>query len=186
MTHYGILLKNLRESRRLTQEQAAEAAGISVDSWYRYEAGKGMPSDDNIPGICAALDAPWLAVCYLEARDPCGTLPPLFVRSLATAALSLAVRLNDFTDNGLRTLLKVAEDDQVSPDEEAAYQRIVRQLDQLIEAALAVKFPESIKKDRPEAGTSERLKGKNPSNIDVIITRKNAPVNPYPKKGGAK
>lgn len=186
MKHYGLLLKNLRESRRLTQEQAAEAAGISVDSWYRYESGKGMPSDDNIPGICAALDAPWLAVCYLEARDPCGTLPPLFVRSLATAALSLAVRLNDFTDTGLRTLLAVAEDDQVSPDEEAAYQRIVRQLDQLIEAALAVKFPESIKKGCPEAATPGQLKDKNLSNSTIIVTQKNAPVNPLSKKGGAK
>ena len=34
MKDYGLLLKTVRESRGMTQEQAAEAVGVSVDSWY--------------------------------------------------------------------------------------------------------------------------------------------------------
>ena len=40
MKDYGLLLKNAREARKLTQEQAAEAVGVSPDSWYAYEANK--------------------------------------------------------------------------------------------------------------------------------------------------
>ena len=41
---YGLLLKNAREAQSLTQEQAAEYVGVSVDSWYAYEANKRLPS----------------------------------------------------------------------------------------------------------------------------------------------
>lgn len=43
MQDYGLLLKTVREARGMTQEQASDAVGVSVDSWYAYEANLRLP-----------------------------------------------------------------------------------------------------------------------------------------------
>ena len=62
MKDYGLLIKNAREAQGLTQEQAAEYAGVSVDSWYAYEANKRLPNRATVGRMTVILDAPWLAL----------------------------------------------------------------------------------------------------------------------------
>lgn len=45
---FGERLRAARESRKLTQEQAAEKAGVSVRQWLRYERGETDPKLENV------------------------------------------------------------------------------------------------------------------------------------------
>lgn len=48
-------IKKARITAGLTQEQAAEKAGIKVQSWQKYEYGERMPKDDMLERIAAVL-----------------------------------------------------------------------------------------------------------------------------------
>ena len=159
MKDYGLLLKVTRESRGMTQEQAAEAVGVSVDSWYAYEANKRLPNDETVNRICKALEADWLAMYFLEARShDLAVLPEVHARELPTAVLTLLSRVLSFNEKcRIKQLVSVAEDGVVDEFEQDLYDEIVEELDGIIEAALAVKFPMDAKKDRSDAGTSERF-----------------------------
>ncbi len=51
------MLRQRRRAQLLTQEEAAEAAGIPVRSWQRYEIGTGIPSACNARAL-----ADWLGI----------------------------------------------------------------------------------------------------------------------------
>ena len=159
MKDYGLLLKTVRESRGMTQEQAAEAVGVSVDSWYAYEANRRLPAPETVNRICDALEAGWLAMYFMEAHaGSMNVLPAVTARELPTAVLTLMNRVIRFSEkHRARELMELAEDGVIDDVERRVYDEIVCELDGIIEAALAVKFPVGIKKDRPDAGTSERF-----------------------------
>lgn len=159
MKDYGLLLKTVRESRGLTQEEASEAVGVSVDSWYAYEANKRLPPPETVNRICTALKADWLAMYFQEAHaGPMNVLPEVKARELPTAVLTLLNRVLRFNEKcRARELMELAEDGVIDEVERAVYDEIVVELDGIIEAALAVKYPKDAKKDRPDAGTSERF-----------------------------
>ena len=159
MKDYGLLLKNAREARKLTQEQAAELTGVSVDSWYAYEANKRLPAKETVNRICSALDAPWLAMYFLEAHTSgMRILPEMHARELPSAVLTLVNRVLEFADQCMdRELMLIAEDGVIDEAERPVYERITEAIDGIIEAAMAVKCPMNAKKDRPDAGTSERF-----------------------------
>lgn len=48
-------IKKARIAAGLTQEQAAEKAGIKVQSWQKYEYGERTPKDDMLERIAAVL-----------------------------------------------------------------------------------------------------------------------------------
>lgn len=159
MKDYGLLLKTVRESRGLTQEQAAELVGVSVDSWYAYEANKRLPAQETVCRICEALEANWLAMYFLEAHSQTlAVLPEVHARELPTAVLTLLNRVLQFNEKcRARELMELAEDGVIDDVERRVYDEIVAELDGIIEAALAVKYPMETKKDRPDVGTSRRF-----------------------------
>ena len=55
---FGIRLKALRLERKLTQEQCAELAGISVDFLSLIERGINAPSFEVLEKVSAALRLP--------------------------------------------------------------------------------------------------------------------------------
>lgn len=48
-------IKKARIAAGLTQEQAAEKAGIKVQSWQKYEYGERTPKDDMLERIAVVL-----------------------------------------------------------------------------------------------------------------------------------
>ena len=148
MHDYGLLLKTVREGRDMTQEQASEKVGVSVDTWYAYEANRRLPPPETVNRICDALEAPWLAMYFLEAHSgSMKVLPNVTARALPTAVLTLLSRVLDFNEKcRIKELVSVAEDGVVDEFEQDLYDEIVEELDGIIEAALAVKFPMDAKK----------------------------------------
>lgn len=189
MKDYGLLLKTVRESRGMTQEQAAEAVGVSVDSWYAYEANRRLPAPETVNRICDALEAGWLAMYFMEAHaGSMNVLPAVTARELPTAVLTLMNRVIRFSEkHRARELMELAEDGVIDEDEREIYDEIVAELDGIIEAALAVKYPVETKKDRPDAGTSRRFSSrpKSQNNRKDIVAHRSANVNHYLREGGA-
>ena len=188
MKDYGFLLKSAREARKLTQEQAAELTGVSPDSWYAYEANKRLPAKDTVNRICTVLDAPWLAMYFLEAHTSgMRILPEMHARELPAAVLTLVNRVLEFADQCMdRELMLIAEDGVIDEAERPVYDRITEAIDGIIEAAMAVKCPMNAKKDRPDAGTSERLCSRPKSKNDRtnILTHRSKNVNTFSRTGG--
>lgn len=187
MKDYGLLLKTARDNKGLTQEQAAELTGVSPDSWYAYEANKRLPAKDTVNRICTVLEAPWLAMYFLEAHTSgMRILPEMHARELPTAVLTLVNRVLEFADQCMdRELMLIAEDGVIDEAERPVYDRITEAIDGIIEAAMAVKCPMNAK-NRPDAGTSERLvlRPKSKNDRTNILTHRSKNVNTFSRTGG--
>lgn len=187
MRDYGLLLKTTRETQGMTQDQASDAVGVSVDTWYAYESNLRLPPLETVPRICEALDADWLAWYFQEAHaGPGNVLPPAKAMSLSEAVLTLIPRLRAFfTERKDVRLMEIAADNQVDDAEEAAYWDIVESLRGLMGAELAVVLP--VKKARPDVGSSRRTGSGPQSKNDrkAIIAQRSGNVNTFRRRGGA-
>ena len=162
---YPNLYQRARLSTGLTQERAAELLGLSVESLKQYEGGKTVPKDETVARMVEVYSCPWLALEHAQATDRLGVLPEVNVQSLPTAAITLINRVLDFAERHRdRQLLRIAEDGIIDEKERPDFDAICRDLDGIVGAALQVKYtsdaPPKAKKERPEAGTSERSWGK--------------------------
>lgn len=189
MQDYGLLLKTTRETRGLTQEAAAEAVGVSVDSWYAYESNLRLPPMETVPRICEALEARWLAWYFQEAHaGPGNVLPTAKARALPTAVLTLINRVLAFSERSrARELMEIAEDGVIDENERGLYETIVDELDGIVEAALAVKFPMEAKKARPDVGASRRtgFQAAAENNRKAIVAQRPENVNTFRRREGA-
>ena len=52
---FGIRIKEMREYRKLTIEEAAEQYDCSVSTWKQYERGERLPSVPKLKNICLVL-----------------------------------------------------------------------------------------------------------------------------------
>lgn len=141
-------IKKARLAAGLTQEQAAECCAVSIESWRAYEYGHRLPPPETVTIMAEELRAAWLALEYMKITG--GMLgvieSEIPTQGLSTAVITLINRVFAFADHHRdRQLLAIAEDGVISRDEEDTFAGIVHDLDQIIGAALAVKFP--IKKE---------------------------------------
>lgn len=189
---YQTSVKKARIESGLTQEQAAEAVDVSLESWKAYEYGQRVPPVSVAERICEEMDAPWFALEYLRRTgESLGVLPEeITVQALPTAAIQLINRVSDFANEQWdRQLLRIAEDGVVDEQEGPVFAEIVTALDGIVGAALQVKFTTDAKKDRPVGGSTRRsgFRGSTPENdCKVIIpkSRENASPN-FARGGGA-
>ena len=183
--NYTESIRKARTDKGMTQEQAAEAVGVSLESWKAYEYGLRVPPVAVAIQICEAMDAPWFALEHLRSIGaPLGVLPEhITVQALPTAAITLINRVLDFAERHRdRQLLRIAEDGVIDEDERPDFDAICRDLDGVVGAALQVKYtsdaPPEIKKERPVAATTRRsvqgLASENDSKIIIAHRRRNA------------
>lgn len=138
--------QNIYKTARLksgkTQEAAAEALGISVESLKAYERYARRPPSSVVDGMCIIYDAIYLA--YQHNRISSGdikVIPEVEVRSLEQAALRLVNKTLAFADKRRdRDLLTIAEDGVIDEAERPLFEAIVTELDELIKAALELKI----------------------------------------------
>ena len=77
-TRLGTRLKQWRQARRLTQEQLAEAAGLSYKFIGEIERGRGNPSVDTLSRLSQALD-----LDIVELFGPVESWKPMAVHGLS-------------------------------------------------------------------------------------------------------
>lgn len=142
-TNYRNIYKIARNTAGLTQSRWAEMLGISVESVGLYESGRGMPSDDVVASMAEVAGLPVLGYWHLKLKSAVANdlLPDVEVVPLPQAVLKLLEELNDLDEKHVeRSLVKIASDGKVSAEESGLFASILSELEDVIEAALAVKF----------------------------------------------
>ena len=138
--------KNIYKTARMkagkTQEAAAEALGISVESIKAYESYSRIPPSHVVDGMCIIYDAIYLAYQHNHiASGEVKVVPEVEVLDLPRAALKLINRVLEFAEKRQdKTLMKIAEDGVIDETERPVFDAIVSDLDDLIRAAMEVKI----------------------------------------------
>ena len=132
-----------RDTAGLTQERWAENLGISVEAVRQYENGTIMPGDDivlQMAEISGQLILPYRHLVR-KSRVAAAILPELDDElGLSETVLSLLIQIDDFREDGLRELMRIAADGKVSQDEAASYEDALVQLTKLISLAMSLSY----------------------------------------------
>ena len=138
------IYKTARIKAGKTQEGAAEAIGISVESIKAYESYSRLPPADIVDRMCIVYDALYLA--YQHNRIASGenkVVPEIQVLDLPRAAIQLINKVIAFADRHRdRELLQIAEDGVIDESERELFGEIVAELDGIIQAATNLKVSE--------------------------------------------
>ena len=138
------IYKTARIKAGKTQEGAAEAIGISVESIKAYESYSRLPPAEIVDRMCIVYDALYLA--YQHNRIASGEIkvvPEIQVLDLPRAAIQLINKVIAFADRYRdRELLQIAEDGVIDESERELFGEIVAELDGIIQAATNLKVSE--------------------------------------------
>ena len=138
------IYKTARIKAGKTQEGAAEAIGISVESIKAYESYSRLPPAEVVDRMCIVYDALYLA--YQHNRIASGEIkvvPEIQVLDLPRAAIQLINKVIAFADRHRdRELLQIAEDGVIDESERELFNAIVAELDGIIQAATNLKVSE--------------------------------------------
>lgn len=138
------IYKTARIKAGKTQEGAAEAIGISVESIKAYESYSRLPPADIVDRMCIVYDALYLA--YQHNRIASGEIkvvPEIQVLDLPRAAIQLINKVIAFADRHRdRELLQIDEDGVIDESERELFGEIVAELDGIIQAATNLKVSE--------------------------------------------
>ena len=142
------IYKTARLKAGKTQEGAAEAIGVSVESIKAYEGYNRLPPNDVVDRMCIVYDALYLA--YQHNRIASGEIkvvPEIQVLDLPRASIQLINKVIRFAEQHRdRELLQIAEDGVIDESERDMFNDIVTELDGIIQAALNLKVSEEIGK----------------------------------------
>lgn len=141
--NYSNIYKNARRAAGYTQERWAEFLGISTEAVRQYEAGTIMPSDDILLMMADISGEKMLPYWHLsrKSRIAAAILPELEEQQgLPEAVLALLIQIEDFKDDGLKKLLRIAADGKVDESEAEEYAEAVAQLLELVKRAYALGY----------------------------------------------
>ena len=136
------IYKIAREARGLTQEAAAAKLGISDSTVRAYETGQRVPPNEVVELMAICYDAQHLAFQHLrETNSMYGSIVPAVPDcSVLEASAKLINRIYEFADSHSdRRLMRIAEDNVIDQDERPEFDAILEDLQEIVEAALAVK-----------------------------------------------
>ena len=141
-TEYRNIYKNARRAAGLTQEAAAEQLGISVESLRAYETGLRIPPIDLVDLMVVCYHNQAVGIFHLSAISHMArTLLPADPQvRLPEAALSLIDRIYAFADKHRdRELIRIAQDGVIDEEERADFDEIARELEGIVQAAVALR-----------------------------------------------
>lgn len=156
---YPNLYQRARKEAGMTQEQAAEALSVSVETVKAWEQGQRVPRPEDAERMMAAYGTEWLGLAYTSATcGRLGAVPAVDPRQLPEAVLALINRATELADD-YRRLMRIAEDGVIDEREAPEFDRIAENIRDVIAASYAVLYaeaPPGKKRDRSVAGTTKR------------------------------
>ncbi|ACD51491.1 putative prophage LambdaCh01, transcriptional regulator [Clostridium botulinum E3 str. Alaska E43] len=141
MQEYRNIYQIARESTGLTQERACELLDISVDSVRAYEGGKRVPPDRVVIKMIEIYNAQYLAYQHLKTSAEVGQkyLPNIEIKELPLAMLRLQKEVSDFIK--LKDeMIEITCDGIIDDEEKPRWAKIMKELDDVVEAIMALKF----------------------------------------------
>lgn len=135
------IYQSARELKGLTQEAAAERLDVSVESLGAYEQGRRRPPDSTVLRMAQVYDFPYLCYQHIQSGDLAGVLPEVGRKSLECATMRLIRLIGQFAKVGrLDDLLFISEDGIIDDTEKPLYDAIMRELHEIVTAALELDF----------------------------------------------
>jgi len=120
-----------RKAARLSQEETAERAYISLSTYKRIERGTQKPSQDQADALAEVLNASYLA----DPNTPLDYCPP----SLPVAMLKYLKEHRD-VDVIIPDLTAILSDGKVSEDEAERYSRYMQEISEACNAARDLRY----------------------------------------------
>lgn len=136
------IYKTSRKAAGLTQESAAERLGISVESLRAYEGGQRIPPNEVVELMVILYNAQHLAYQHLRETNAMygRVVPEVPLCSVLEASARLTNRIYAFADSHAdRRLMRMAEDNVIDPTERPEFDAILEELQEIVEAALALR-----------------------------------------------
>lgn len=118
-----------------SREMAAELLGVSVSTLANYELGitKNVPPD-SVVMMSDLYRMPELKNHYCKNECPIGKNLPMATKECGLHGITVKI-LNSLDDEDIKgmkkSLLSIAEDGEISPDEREEFDKIVRSLESL-------------------------------------------------------
>ena len=141
----GNIYYNARKAAGLTQERWAEVLGVSVSAVAQYESGEITPADDVVLSMADYSGLQILGTWHLRHKSQvaAAVLPPVERLPLAQAVVQLLAAMRDFErEHHIDTLLQIAFDGRVDPEEEPIFSEVAGDLRAVVRAALQVEYSE--------------------------------------------
>lgn len=141
------IYQTARKAAGLTQEAAAERLALPVESLRAYETGQRIPGNDIVARMCAVYDTQFLGVQHLQLS---AALLPVCIQEarperLELATIKLVNRIIAFANRHRNDqLLAIAEDGLIDEEERPQFLAIAAELDEIIRAALALRYTEEV------------------------------------------
>lgn len=130
-----------REAIGLTQEKAAELIDVSVESLRAYETDRRVPPDKVVIKMIEIYDSRYLAYQHLKTSAEVGQeyMPNIKLSDLPTAILKLQKEVTDFM-KCRDEMIEITCDGTITEEERPRWEYIVKELDDIAEAIMSVKF----------------------------------------------
>lgn len=138
---YRNIYQIARESTGLTQEKASELLDISVDSLRAYEGGRRIPPDKVVIRMIEVYNTQYLAYQHLKTSAEVGQayLPNIEIKELPVAILKLQKEVSDFI-KCRDLMIEITCDGVIDESEQEQWNNIMKELDDVVEAIMALKF----------------------------------------------
>lgn len=139
----GNIYKNARQAAGLTQERWAEHLGVTADTVRLYESGRNYPSDEVAARMAEVAGMPVLGYWHLKLKSALANdaLPDVARVPLPQAVVGLLAAM-DTIQPQVKELLMIARDGIVDAGETELFEDILDDLEDVVTAALAVKYAE--------------------------------------------
>lgn len=138
---YQNIYQKARENTNLTQEKASEQLGISVESLRAYENDKRMPPTTIVSKMTEIYNNQFLGYQHLKSSigNELIDLPNVKLKPISSAALKLYIAIRNYLKLE-DEFIGIVEDDVIEKDEEEIWNIVTRNIDNLYEAVLGLKF----------------------------------------------
>ena len=129
------------KNTKYSQEGAAELLNVSVESLRAYETGRTVPGNDIVCQLVIVYGVQHLAYQHLmhssEVARRC--LPEVDIKELPEAILRLQKEVTDFI-KCRDDLVDITCDGKISVDERPRFDEIMKELEDIVAAIMALKF----------------------------------------------
>ena len=136
------IYKTCRKAAGLTQEAAAERLGISVESLRAYETGQRVPPDEVVEAMSDLYNTLHLIVRHVREKNAMYSrvVPDVPHVGVLKASARLTNRIFEFAESHAdKRLMRIAEDDVIDSTERAEFDAILKDLQEIVAAALALR-----------------------------------------------
>lgn len=134
-----------RRAAGLTQERAAELLGCAVRTLANWEGGVNTPPDSMVVAMADIYQASTIAIEHLRATTALARdiIPAVKRVPLSQAVCGLISAVRGFMEGECDwALLDIASDGMVDELEEKEFNRLLAELEKIVQAALTLKYSE--------------------------------------------